>query len=275
MSRICRIFLTGIVPIALLAAGAEVLAQDDVDCSGCVETKDIKFQAVTTNKIAKGAVSNAKLAKKSVTNAKVAKNAVTSNKIKNGAVTISKVSPELSNSIGTFCTPGETVVGKDVNGNYVCEPASSPMTPAVTGAGIDGTGNIEFRCREWSGDVCVRPQARVLATSCGTYQDVDVWHDMTASNSPAPASCPSFCKAVTGDESVVSCTAGIETATSSPNGYVATSDLDASAGCLANNDYRWRMGGAFQAVDPNPAALSSCMPRVGSRIMLHSCMVRS
>ena len=101
-----------LIGIALLSMGAEVQAQDDVDCKQCVDTKDIAPQAVTTGKIKKQAVTTNKLAPQAVTTAK----------IKNGAVTIGKVGPKLKNAIGTFCEPGQVVIGKDSSGNFVCEP---------------------------------------------------------------------------------------------------------------------------------------------------------
>jgi hypothetical protein len=126
MHTTLRNFVVGLAPIVLMALGAEVRAQaTDVDCSKCVDSKDIAVKAVTTGK----------LQSESVTKDKIARSAVTTSRIKNGAVTISKVSPELSNSIGTFCAQGESVVGMDGNGNLVCEAARSAGTVAVFSAG--------------------------------------------------------------------------------------------------------------------------------------------
>ena len=58
---------------------------------------------------------------KCVGTAELAKKAVGTGKIKDGAVTVEKVAPELSNAIGTFCPPGQAVVGMDETGNFVCE----------------------------------------------------------------------------------------------------------------------------------------------------------
>ena len=109
MSKFIRTFLIG---IAVLGMGAEVHAQEDVDCIKCVDASDIAPAAVTTGKIRKKAVTTTRLAPQSVT----------TGKIKNGAVTVNKVSPKLSNAIGTSCPAGESVVGIDASGNLVCEP---------------------------------------------------------------------------------------------------------------------------------------------------------
>ena len=97
MSKFIRTFLIG---IAVLIMGAEVHAQDDVDCVKCVDTSDIAGGAVNTSKIRKKAVTTTKLAPQAVTTAKIA----------NGAVTVAKVSPKLSRAIGTSCPAGESVV---------------------------------------------------------------------------------------------------------------------------------------------------------------------
>ncbi len=112
MSKLIRTVLIGIAPIALLGLGAEVHAQaNDVDCTRCVDGKDIAREAVTTNKIGKRAV----------TTGKIAPEAITTGKIADGAITGKKVSPKLKNAIGTFCVPGQVVIGMDDNGNFVCE----------------------------------------------------------------------------------------------------------------------------------------------------------
>ena len=133
MSKFIQTFLIG---IALLGMSAEAHAQDQIDCFQCVDTRDIAPAAITTGKIKHRAVTTGKLAPR----------AVTTGKIKNGAVTINKVSPELSNAIGMFCLPDETVVGMDVNGNFSCEVpqtlASDDLsnTRAGKGALINTTG---------------------------------------------------------------------------------------------------------------------------------------
>ncbi len=121
MSNSIRNFLITIAPLALLSLGAQVHAQaTDVDCSGCVNTKDIAFQAVTPAKIRPEAVTTGKIRNAAVTTRKIRNGAVTTPKIKDGAVTVDKVAPELMIAIGTFCPPGEAVVGMDASGNFVC-----------------------------------------------------------------------------------------------------------------------------------------------------------
>jgi hypothetical protein len=105
--------LMGITLIALLGLGADVYAQaaSDVRCTKCVDTRDIDTRAVTT--------------------AKIKNSAVTTGKIKNGAVTKNKVAPELKNAIGTYCAPGQFVVGMNKDGNFVCQPFYFPFGPQL------------------------------------------------------------------------------------------------------------------------------------------------
>ena len=71
MSKFIGTFLFGIAPIAILGLGAEVHAQDDVDCYHCVDSRDIDSEAITTNKIEPKAVTTNKLAKRAVTSGKL------------------------------------------------------------------------------------------------------------------------------------------------------------------------------------------------------------
>lgn len=106
----------------------------DLICKGCVDASDIAKSAVTNSKIKKGAVSNSKLGSGAVSASKLASRAVTTSKIQDGAVTVSKVAPQLRNAIGTFCPPGESVVGMDLGGNFVCESKlAQVLDPDLTG----------------------------------------------------------------------------------------------------------------------------------------------
>jgi hypothetical protein len=87
MSKSIQTLLVG---VAFLVLGTDAHAQaNDVDCSKCVDTKDIGFQTVTTGKIAKQAV----------TASKIGPGAVTTGKIRNGAITESKISPDLLDAL--------------------------------------------------------------------------------------------------------------------------------------------------------------------------------
>ncbi len=112
-------------------AGTGGPGYDQLKCNKCVDASDIAKSAVTNDKIKKQAVSASKLASRAVTTSKLdsgavtqsklASGAVSNSKIRDGAVTVDKVSPELSNAIGTSCPAGESVVGMDAGGNFVCE----------------------------------------------------------------------------------------------------------------------------------------------------------
>jgi hypothetical protein len=210
MSKLIRTFLVGITPFALLAMGAEVQAQDDVDCIRCVDTSDIAPAAVTTSKIKQkavttgkikngavtaekiqdgavtaekiedgavatekiqdGAVTTEKIQDGAVTIEKIQDGAVTIEKIQDGAVTIDKVAPELSNSIGMFCPPGESVVGIDVSGNLVCESLKPFFTEDCFFAnGLHWCFNKDA-CGEACNDVCAAKGLTPVA-------DQDAWFD--------------------------------------------------------------------------------------------------
>ena len=181
MSNLIRTFLIG---IALLSMGAEAQADEhNVNCIGCVDTVDIAADAVTSGKIANnavrsghirtGAVRTSDIADDAVTSSKIAdkavrsghiragavrtsdiaENAVSTRKIRDGAVTVRKVAPELSNSIDTSCPAGQAVIGKDADGNYICESKKAPgIISTFSGTfqqfppGTTGTTSGPFMC---------------------------------------------------------------------------------------------------------------------------------
>ena len=121
----------GAVTFALLALGAGNAFSQQIG------TSDIQNGAVTTNKLKNGAVSQEKLKNEAVATSKLKNGAVTTQKLKNGAVTLNKAAPQLKNAIGTFCLEGESVVGMDDSGNFVCESSGSAM---ITGR-VASNGN--------------------------------------------------------------------------------------------------------------------------------------
>jgi hypothetical protein len=140
-----KYFDGGILALALLALGAgSVFAAD-------VGTSDIKNAAVTTNKLKNGAVTTEKLKNEAVATGKIKNGAVTTAKLKNGAVTLNKAAPELKNAIGTFCLAGESVVGMDNSGNFVCEAAGVAMaTGLINGDGSINPGHV--KTGDWSSE---------------------------------------------------------------------------------------------------------------------------
>lgn len=133
-------------------------ALSDLVCKGCVDTSDIAKSAVTNSKIKKGAVSNSKLGSGAVSTSKLRSGAVSTSKIQNGAVTVDKVSPELRNAIGTSCPAGESVVGMDVSGNFVCESKLARVLDT------DLTGKT----------YCVRAQGTALIAEAGLAAQVEL-----------------------------------------------------------------------------------------------------
>lgn len=182
MHSTLRNYLIGLAPIALMAFGTQVRAQaTDVDCTKCVDSRDIAVKAVTTGK----------LQSEAVTKDKIGRGAVTTSRIKNGAVTPSKVSPELSNSIGTFCAPGESVVGKDGSGNLVCESAPPSGTVAVFSAGgNDLTPDVPIVDQQllWLDD-CVTPayvagpgETAIVSASVGFTVDLAIQGELAVAS---------------------------------------------------------------------------------------------
>ena len=98
MSKFIQTLFIG---VALMVLGVEAHAQaNDVDCTRCVDTSDIRREAVSTNKIRP--------------------KAVTTSKIKNGAITENKLSANLSNAMLGTRNPlvldgGDNLIGYLVN----------------------------------------------------------------------------------------------------------------------------------------------------------------
>jgi len=114
-------------------------------------------------------------------------------------------------------------------------------TDVYSADGIDDTGVLDFRCLEWDENSCIRPQSRVPASTCASYVDADVWHDMTFYNSPEERICPSFCAAVTDSGTVVECVSTGVTATGTANDNYSTGYSATETGCLSASDARWRI----------------------------------
>lgn len=157
MTQTTKRILSIAVSVLPLVLGAEAYAQaTDVDCSKCVDSKDLNAKsvitgklgdkAVTTNKIATEAVTTGRIAQQAVTTSKIAPKAVTSKKIGLNAVGVKHVGPIMKADIGSFCETGQVVVGKDFDGTLVCEdPAGSASTWAAFDFPTGGT-NIESAC---------------------------------------------------------------------------------------------------------------------------------
>ena len=161
-------------PLIALVLGAEAYAQaTDVDCVKCVDTKDLNARsvtngkiadkAVTTNKLATEAVTTPRIAQRAVTTAKIANKAVTSKKIALNAVGVKHVGPIMKADIGTFCAPGSVVIGKDEDGNFVCEPPEIGFEACVADwCWQAGTREQYTRCESASDDgtTCNNPVIR-------------------------------------------------------------------------------------------------------------------
>lgn len=88
--------------------------------------------------------------------------------------------------------------------------ASTPLTPGDVEA-VASVGGWSVRCLEWSGSTCVRPQARVDCTTCGSYGECGEWHDLTDWNNNGLGqnrTARHFCLIGTGTDAVSSVGAG-------------------------------------------------------------------
>lgn len=138
-----RFFLPAAVLLLIGVSAQAQQAAKNVNCDGCVNTKDLanlavgpvklKNSAVTTQKMQNGAVTTLKLRNGAVGTAKLKNGTVSSEKIRDGAVTLDKVGPALRNDINTECAEGEVVVGKDGGGRFLCEalPTQVATPPQV------------------------------------------------------------------------------------------------------------------------------------------------
>jgi len=142
------------------------------------------------------------------------------------------------------CAAGLTLApGDSCDVNVACNNGIVPgSTESVRSPeGIDGTGFIDLRCLEWDGDECIRPQARMPATTCPTYEDADSWHDLAYANAPEQRVCPIFCRAVTASGTVVSCADGTTETTTTANGNHGYGWSGSETGCVSSGDARWRI----------------------------------
>ena len=114
----------------LLSVGPHVHAQaNDVDCSQCVDTGDIAFEAVVTNKIAKRAVTTSRLDNQAVTTNKLAPGAVTTEKIESRAVTKDKIK---SGAVTTPKIQDGAVTGEKLSGSITIPAATAtPENDAI------------------------------------------------------------------------------------------------------------------------------------------------
>jgi len=100
-----------------------------------------------------------------------------------------------------------------------------------------GDAVLDFRCDEWDGDLCVRPQTRIPDGACDTHAMSGEWLSATYFNSPEERICPSFCQGMTGDSNYDVCTSGSETL----SGYTTTGwglSGYSSSDC-SSTDYKW------------------------------------
>lgn len=124
-------------------------------------------------------------------------------------------------------------------------PALATFTPGdtttvVTGTGIDGTGDLEFRCGAWAGDICTDVEIRTAAGTCPGYAQDGVWHDTAYVNSPEQRICPLVCMGTTQgvgvDETWSECSAG----TAAVYGATRAFGWSSTAGTCTGTDVLWR-----------------------------------
>jgi len=193
---------TGLVALALLGSGS-VWAQTatNVNCDGCVGTNDIATNGVRRSNIQNFSINTPKLSNFAVTTEKIKTDAVTTSKIEDGAVTAAKVEAKLSNAIGTYCAPGEFVVGIDDNGNLVCQahlyypfgPKKDIAVAELSGwtechrsafdtSGVDAISDISAACGGDKIMMACRPLNAEYLTLLAAAPKSDVFYDTGDSN---------------------------------------------------------------------------------------------
>lgn len=126
MSGYKQIALAGAASIALLSLSAATHAQStDLDCSKCVQAKELDSEAVTTYKIRDQAVTTSKLASDAVSGAKIKNGAITKNKIADKAVGGTQINPtQVQKRVDGTCTVGSFITAVAKNGTVTCETGS-------------------------------------------------------------------------------------------------------------------------------------------------------
>jgi hypothetical protein len=173
----------------------------NVNCDGCVGTNDIATNGVRRSNIQNFSINTPKLSNFAVTTEKIKTDAVTTSKIEDGAVTAAKVEAKLSNAIGTYCAPGEFVVGIDDNGNLVCQahlyypfgPKKDIAVAELSGwtechrsafdtSGVDAISDISAACGGDKIMMACRPLNAEYLTLLAAAPKSDVFYDTGDSN---------------------------------------------------------------------------------------------
>ena len=122
------------------------------------------------------------------------------------------------------------------NETVLIESGMIGSTSSVAVTSDIGEVLMEFRCNEWSGAVCTQLQGRVPDGECDAHGSGGAWSDGRFFNNPEERICPSFCKAMTGDDTWSECSSGASATTSwTMTGY-STSWSDSEC---SYSDYRW------------------------------------
>lgn len=80
--------------------------------------------------------------------------------------------------------------------SYVCHGAEAVISPGSTSSVMSDGWSV--RCLEWSGSLCLRPQAMMQCVVCSAYEECGVWHDLTYSSSDEGWTAKNFCAIATG-----------------------------------------------------------------------------
>ena len=132
-------------------------------------------------------------------------------------------------------TPGDTSAVVTFLGGDVFDPDLP---------GSDSFGELNFRCAEWEGDVCVNPQNMVEDSTCGAYPNANTWHRNLFVNSSQERNCRLFCLATTGSEDWNVCEGGA----ANSDAYWAYSYSQRGTQCDA--EYIWRTQDVTAQCDP-------------------------
>jgi hypothetical protein len=162
--------------LGLGAAPVTAAVLDALDCSGCVDTKDLGAGAVTSAKIRDGAVKIADLGKKAVTRAKIKGGAVSHAKLQSGLLMAAHVNDDGTLIKGTKgvsafhiatgwyrVTFPRDVTGCVLTANHVGETADTVYNPVTVTGRLSATQGLTS-----TADIFV------WNTQSASYQNVDV-----------------------------------------------------------------------------------------------------
>jgi hypothetical protein len=174
------VVVTGLL-VAAVAAPVAGVALDAFDCDGCIDTGDLKADAVNSGRIAPGAVKTADVKARAITSGKLAKRAVERENIDNGAVGLNKLAPRLFMSArvdpnGSLVNGTNGVASQRIDDGSYQVTFPFDITECAVAATHTGVSGLTFGRMTatagvgWNGDP-LRVQVFLSNESTATFED--------------------------------------------------------------------------------------------------------